>query len=480
MHFTFLTGSQHLYGPETLAQVEANSREIVGFLNEKAGLPFPIEFRGVMTGPEAITAAMKQASFEDGCAGVITFCHTFSPSKMWMNGLRLLQKPWLHLHTQYGMEIPDGIDMDFMNLHQSAHGDREHGYIGAFLRLPRRVVAGHWTTPAVHEKVAKWMQACAGAAFSKTLKIMRFGDNMREVAVTEGNKTAAQEQFGWAVNTFPVGDLAQAVNAVTDAQVKEIMDEYHERYTINTDDTASVEYQARLEIAMLGLLQREKCGAFTNTFEDLHGLRQLPGLATQRLMARGYGYGGEGDWKTSAMTAILKHMHPAPASFMEDYTYDFAQGLVLGAHMLEVCPSIAADKPRIEVHPLSIGGKEPPARLVFAGRQGPAVCASMVDMGGRFRLIVQEMECVPPTKPMPQLPVARTMWKPLPCLETAAECWILAGGAHHTALSYGVDYTTLNDWARIMGVECVRIGAGTEPAALERELMVSDMIWGRK
>ncbi|MCL2434467.1 MAG: L-arabinose isomerase, partial [Clostridia bacterium] len=374
MKFYFLTGSQHLYGPETLTQVEANSREIVAYLNENASLPYPIDFKGVMTGQESITAAMKAANFYDDCAGVITFCHTFSPSKMWIDGLGLLQKPWLHLHTQYNREIPNTIDMDYMNLHQSAHGDREHGYIGAFLQKPRRVVAGHWRAASVHGKLAKWMQACAGAAFSKTLKIMRFGDNMREVAVTEGNKTAAQEKFGWAVNTFPVGDLVEYVNAVTDAQIKALMDEYKESYTINTDDIAAIEYQARLEIAMLAMLEREGCHAFTNTFEDLHGLRQLPGLATQRLMAKGYGYGGEGDWKTSAMTAILKRMSPEPASFMEDYTYDMGRGLVLGAHMLEVCPTISADRPRIEVHPLGIGGREPPARLVFTGRSGPAVC----------------------------------------------------------------------------------------------------------
>ncbi len=405
---------------------------------------------------------------------------------MWINGLSSLQKPYCHLATQYHSEIPnEEIDMDFMNLNQAAHGDREHGFVGARLRLPRKVIAGHWQSTEVLSALGAWMRAAAGAAFSRELKVMRFGDNMREVAVTEGDKLEAQRVFGWQVNTWPVGELAETINAVTDAEVDRLMDSYRERYIFATDDLDTVRYQAREEIAIQRMMDREGCHAFSNTFEDLHGLRQLPGLATQDLMRRGYGYGGEGDWKTAAMTAILKAMGEGAngaSAFMEDYTYHLApDGMYsLGAHMLEVCPSVASETPRIEVYPLGIGSREDPARLVFEGKEGDAVVTSLVDMGGRFRLIVQEIHCVKPILDMPNLPVARVMWQPEPDLTSGAACWIMAGGAHHTVLSYDVTAGQLRDWARIMDIEFVHITKETTEESLEHDLFLSDLAWKLK
>ncbi|MCR5306946.1 MAG: L-arabinose isomerase [Oscillospiraceae bacterium] len=476
MKFWFITGSQKMYGEETLRQVEADSREIVAGLK----LPFPVEYRLTAKTNAEITAVVKEANYDDECAGIITFCHTFSPSKMWINGLSLLQKPWLHFHTQFLDSIPnEAIDMDYMNLHQSAHGDREHGFIGARMRQPRTVVAGHWKNPAVQQQIADWQRAAVGAAFSKSLKIVRFGDNMREVAVTEGDKVEAQIRMGWQVNTWAVGDLVKEMDAVTDADIERLVEEYATLYTFDSADLDAIRYQAREEIAIERILVREGAMAYSNTFEDLYGMRQLPGLASQHLMSKGYGFGAEGDWKTAGLTAIIKAMYPdGAASFMEDYTYDYAHELILGSHMLEVCPSIAAGRPRIEVHPLGIGHKEPPARLVFEGRAGAAKAVSVIDAGGRLRLIVQDVICEKPFQSMPNLPVARTMWRPAPSFLDGLKCWILAGGAHHTVLSYDLTDTVIRDFARIMKTELVCINEKTTPDALERDLMLGDIIYG--
>lgn len=476
--FWFITGSQFLYGEETIRQVEADSKVIVDGLK----LPFPVEYKLTAKTEAEIEKIVKEANYDDDCAGIITFCHTFSPSKMWINGLTLLQKPWLHLHTQFNETIPnDAIDMDYMNLHQSAHGDREHGFIGARLRAPRTVVAGFWKDPAVQEQIAQWQRAAVGVQFSRSLKIVRFGDNMREVAVTEGDKVEAQIKLGWQVNTFAVGDLVEVMNAVTEAEIDTLMAEYAKLYTFDEKDTAVIRYQAREEIAIEKILVREGAMAFSNTFQDLHGMEQLPGLAAQHLMAKGYGFGAEGDWKTAGMTAIVKAMYPdGAASFMEDYTYDYKHELILGAHMLEVCPSIAAEKPRIEVHHLGIGGKSDPARIVFEGKAGKAKALSLVDAGGRLRLIAQDVTCEKPFQDMPNLPVARTMWRPEPSFLDGLACWIIAGGAHHTVLSYDITAQAVRDFARIMGIELVVIDKDTTPVSLERDLMLGDVIHARR
>ena len=477
MKFWFITGSQFLYGEETLRQVEEDSKKIVDGLK----LPFPVEYKLTVKKESEIERIVREANYDDECAGIITFCHTFSPSKMWINGLAILQKPWLHFHTQFNETIPnEAIDMDYMNLHQSAHGDREHGFIGARLRVPRAVVAGHWQDPEVQEKIAQWQRAAVGAMFSRSLKIVRFGDNMREVAVTEGDKIEAQLRLGWQVNTFAVGDLVECMNAVSDAEIDALMKEYAELYDYDKSDEETIRYQAREEIAIEKILVREGAKAFSNTFEDLHGMRQLPGLATQHLMHKGYGFGAEGDWKTAGMTAVVKAMYPdGYTSFMEDYTYDYKRELILGSHMLEVCPSIAEGRPRIEVHPLGIGGKEPPARIVFEGRAGDAKALSLIDIGGRMRLIAQDVKCEKPFQSMPNLPVARTMWRPAPSFLEGLECWIIAGGAHHTVLSYNISDETVRDFARIMGIELVVIDKDTTKEKLERDLMIGDLIYGR-
>ena len=478
MKFWFITGSQFLYGEETLRQVEENSKIIVDGLK---GLPFPVEYKLTAKTEREIEDIIREANYDKECAGVITFCHTFSPSKMWINGLALLQKPWLHFHTQFNETIPnDAIDMDYMNLHQSAHGDREHGFIGARLRMPRSVVAGYWKDPEVQAKIADWQRAAVGALFSKSLKIVRFGDNMREVAVTEGDKVEAQLIMGWQVNTFAVGDLVEEMNAVTDAEIDALMAEYAKLYDYKEEDTEAIRYQAREEIGIEKILKREGAMAFSNTFQDLHGMKQLPGLASQHLMSKGYGFGAEGDWKTAGLTAIVKAMFPeGNTSFMEDYTYDYKHELILGSHMLEVCPSIAADRPRIEVHHLGIGGKEDPARLVFEGKAGSAKALSLIDIGGRLRLIAQDVECEKPFQDMPNLPVARTMWKPAPSFLEGLECWIIAGGAHHTVLSYDISDRTVQDLARILGIELAVINKNTTTLSLERDLKIGDVIYAR-
>ena len=480
--FWFVVGSQFLYGPEVLETVDSRAAEMAAELSKV--LPYPLVFKTIGVTAQGITDVIKEANYRDECAGIITWCHTFSPSKMWINGFTALQKPYCHFATQYNREIPnEEIDMDFMNLNQAAHGDREHGFIAARLRMPRKVIAGFWQDEKVHKRLGDWMKTAVGVAVSRSMKVMRFGDNMREVAVTEGDKVEVQRKLGWQVNTWAVGDLVKEMNAVTEAQIDAKVAEYTAKYDVATDDMQAIRYQAREEIAIKKMMDEEGCMAFSNTFQDLYGMEQLPGLASQHLMAQGYGYGGEGDWKVSAMTAIMKAMGEGgngASAFMEDYTYHLVQGqeYSLGAHMLEVCPSLAADKPRIETHHLGIGMNEKdPARLVFEGKAGPAIVASLIDMGGRLRLIVQDIEAVKPIMPMPNLPVARVMWRAMPDLTTGVECWITAGGAHHTVLSYDVSAEQMRDWARMMDIEFVHITADTTQEKLEDELFLKDLAW---
>ncbi len=483
--FWFVVGSQFLYGPEVLETVDERAKEMAAQMSKS--LPYPLVYKVTAKTNKEITDIVKEANYDDNCCGIITWCHTFSPSKMWINGLANLQKPYCHFATQYNREIPnDEIDMDFMNLNQAAHGDREHGFIAARLRMPRKVIAGYWQDEKVHKKLGDWMKAAVGVAVSKSLKVMRFGDNMREVAVTEGDKVEVQTKLGWQVNTWAVGDLVKEMDKVTDAEIDALFNVYKEKYDIATDNIDAIKYQAREEIAMKKMMEREGCLAFSNTFQDLYGMEQLPGLASQHLMSEGYGYGGEGDWKVSAMTAVMKAMGKnsnGASAFMEDYTYHLAEGqeYSLGAHMLEVCPSLAEGKPRIETHHLGIGMNEKdPARLVFEGKAGDAIVVSLVDMGGRLRLICQDIVCVKPIMPMPNLPVARVMWRAMPDLTTGVECWITAGGAHHTVLSYDVSAEQMKDWARMMDIEFVHITKDTTVEALEKELFLNDLAWKLK
>lgn len=483
----FVTGSQHLYGPETLEEVAAHSRRIAEELNRDSAISCELVFKPVLKTPDEIRLLALEANVDDRCVGLVTWMHTFSPAKMWIAGLRELQKPLLHLHTQYNRDIPwDSIDMDFMNLNQAAHGDREYGHIGARMGIARKVVMGYWEDPSVRERIGAWMRTAVGYAASRKLKVARFGDNMRQVAVTEGDKVEAQIKFGWSVNGYGVGDLVQRMNEFTDAEVERLFSSYEELYDIAPAGREAgpvrqaILEQARIELGLRSLLEEGGFGAFTTTFEDLHGLKQLPGLAVQRLMADGYGFGGEGDWKTAALVRIMKIMAGgAGTSFMEDYTYHMEPGneLVLGAHMLEICPTIAATKPRIEVHPLGIGGKADPARFVFDGRSGAALNASVIDLGSRFRLLINTVEAVQPSQPMPKLPVARVLWKPQPSLALSAEAWILAGGAHHTGFSYHVTADQLIDWAEMVGIESVLIDGGTTIPAIRNELRWNDLAW---
>jgi len=484
--FWFITGSQHLYGEETLKQVAINSKIIVEGLNKAEDIPAEIVFKTVATTSETIEDVIAEANFNKNCAGIITWMHTFSPSKMWIKGLNSLQKPYLHLHTQYNKEIPnEEIDMDFMNLNQAAHGDREHGFMGTRMRLPRKIVVGYWADKRTQEKISLWMRSAAGVMASKTLKVARFGDNMRNVAVTEGDKVEAEIKLGWSVNYYPVGDLLPYIDGTKENEIDALMEEYKKEYTIKTDDLDSVRYQARLEIGIEKFLQEGGFAAFVNSFEDLHGLKQLPGLASQRLMAKGYGFGPEGDWKVAAMTSVMKSMAQGlggGTSLMEDYTYHFDgdDSLILGAHMLEVCPSVAVGKPTIEVHPLGIGGKEDPARLVFEGASGKAIVASLIDMGGRMRLIVNDILAVKPIMEMPNLPVGRVMWKPMPNLEISAEAWISAGGAHHSVISFALSAGELRDWANMMDIEFVHITEDIDINKFKQELLISDIAWKLK
>ncbi len=482
--FWFVVGSQTLYGQDVLDTVAARAAEMANVMNDSGKLPCKIVYKCTAKSSDEILNVAREANYDARCAGVIVWMHTFSPAKMWIDGLCTLQKPYCHLATQYNREIPDKeIDMDFMNLNQAAHGDREHGYIAARLRMPRKVIMGYWQDEDVLDELGVWMRAAVGAAFSRALKVMRFGDNMREVAVTEGDKVGTQIKLGWQVNTWAVGDLVEQMNAVSEKEIDALYSEYEKDYDIATENTEAIRYQAREEIGIKRMLDSEGCRAFSNTFQDLYGMEQLPGLATQRLMAQGYGYGGEGDWKVAALTSVIKAMTEGlggGTTFMEDYTYHLTPGAEysLGAHMLEVCPSVAAGRPRIETHHLGIGmNRKDPARLVFEGRAGRGTVCSIIDMGGRLRMIAQDIEAVKPIMEMPNLPVARVMWKPLPDLKTGANCWILCGGAHHTVLSYAADARLLSDWARIMDIEFVHISKDTRPDELERELFLNDLAW---
>ncbi|AEI41080.1 L-arabinose isomerase [Paenibacillus mucilaginosus] len=485
--FWFVTGSQHLYGPETLQEVDAHSQVIAEGLDRDAAIPYKVVFKPVVTTPEDIRRICIEANSDEDCAGIITWMHTFSPAKMWIAGLSELRKPLLHLHTQFNRDIPwDTIDMDFMNLNQAAHGDREYGFIGARMGISRKIVVGYWENAEVLGRIGGWMRTAVAFAESRTLKVARFGDNMRQVAVTEGDKVEAQIKFGWSVNGYGIGDLVQRVNDVSDEEVRRLFDEYTELYELSAEARAagairsSIEEQARIELGMKAFLEEGGFGAFTTTFEDLHGMKQLPGLAVQRLMEAGYGFGGEGDWKTSALVRLMKIMAGNEGtSFMEDYTYHLEEGneLVLGSHMLEICPTIAATRPKLEVHPLGIGGKADPARMVFDGRSGSAINASIIDMGNRFRLIVNEVDAVQPEKAMPKLPVARVLWKCQPSLRDGVEAWIQAGGAHHTGFSYVVKTEHMLDFAEMTGIECVVIDKNTTPVSLRNELRWSDIAW---
>lgn len=482
----FATGSQHLYGADALAAVAANAQEIAASLGAEERIPFRVVFKPILTTPEEVRALCREANSAESCIGLVLWMHTFSPAKMWIAGLRSLRKPFLHLHTQFNRELPwSSIDMDFMNLNQSAHGDREFGFITARLRLARKVVVGFWQDPETVGEIVTWMRAAAGWHESQNLKVARFGDNMREVAVTEGDKVAAQAQLGYSVNSYGVGDLVERISQVTQAEVDTLVGEYREAYTIASshDQPDALQAAARIELGLRGFLEEGGFGAFTDTFQDLHGLEQLPGIAVQRLMADGYGFGGEGDWKTAALVRIMKvmaHGLPQGTSFMEDYTYDFSgTPKVLGSHMLEVCPSIAADKPTLEVHPLGIGGKADPVRLVFTAPTGAAVVASLVDMGNRFRMIVNEVDVVQPDQPLPKLPVARAVWLPKPNLKVAAAAWIYAGGAHHTSFSQALTTEHLEDFCEMAAIELIRIDSDTRLHEFRRQLRWEEAAYSR-
>jgi L-arabinose isomerase len=483
----FLTGSQELYGQDVLNKVAEHSREIAAYLDAK--LPVRVVWKRTLAGPDAILETCLEANSNPSCVGVITWMHTFSPAKMWIRGLSLLDKPLAHFHTQYNRALPWAeIDMDFMNLNQSAHGDREFGFVAARLRLERKIVVGHWQDSEVVSELDGWSRVACAYAESRRLKIVRFGGmNMREVAVTGGDRVQAEIQFGWSVNGHAVGDLVQVIAEVRDAEVEELVAKYENEYTLvpalkrGGAQRETLRHAARQELGIRSFLTTGGYGAFTTTFEDLYGMTQLPGLACQRLMADGYGFGAEGDWKTAALVRLMKVMsagRPGGVSFMEDYTYHLVKGeeTILGAHMLEVCPSIADGKPSLEVHPLDIGGKEAPCRLVFNAAAGPAVAATLVDMGGRMRLIVQEVDAVKIEHAMPKLPVARALWVPRPDFRRACQAWLLAGGAHHTSFSQAVTPEQLEDLAGMLGVEHVRIGHGTDIAALKKELRLNDRL----
>lgn len=485
--FWFVTGSQNLYGEDVVKQVEEHSRKIVAGLDQDPAVTYKLVFKSVVKEADSIRRLFLEANADENCAGIITWMHTFSPAKMWIAGLNALKKPLLHLHTQFNRDIPwDSIDMDFMNLNQSAHGDREFGFIGSRMNIKRKVVVGHWENQEVRERIGSWMRTAVAVSESHNLKVARFGDNMRNVAVTEGDKVEAQIKLGWTVDAYGVGDLVERIEAVSEQDIDQLMEEYAEKYTIvpeGLQDGAvrdSIRYQAKLELALKAFLEEGGYTAFSNTFEDLHGMRQLPGLATQRLMEQGYGYGGEGDWKTAALVRLMKIIADGKdTSFMEDYTYHFEPGneMVLGSHMLEVCPTIAEAKPTIEVHPLGIGGKEDPARLVFNGHEGAALNASIIDLGHRFRLVINEVDAVKIEKDMPKLPVARVLWKLQPSMSQGAENWIMAGGAHHSCFSYRVTSEQLKDFADLLGIESVLINNDTKTHAFENELRLNQLFY---
>lgn len=482
----FVTGSQHLYGEETLRQVDEHSQIIADSFNDSPQIPVRVVFKPVVKTPDEIYAICQEANVAPNCIGIVAWMHTFSPAKMWIRGLNCLQKPLLHLHTQFNRDIPfNEIDMDFMNLNQSAHGDREFGFIMSRMRLNRKVVVGHWQQADVLQKINVWSRVAAAKYEMQTMKVVRFGDNMRQVAVTDGDKVAAEMTFGFSVNTHGVGDLVKYINQISEADIFTLMQEYEDTYELMDSlrnggfMRQSLVEAARIELALKAFLEEGNFSAYTNTFEDLHGMRQLPGIGSQRMMTAGYGYGGEGDWKTSAMVRALKVMASGMAggnSFMEDYTYHFdpANPMVLGSHMLEICPSIAQGAVKCEVHPLGIGGKEDPVRLVFNAAPGPALNVSLIDMGNRFRLLVNEVEAVEVTETFPKLPTARALWKPQPSMEVGLQAWILAGGAHHTVYSQNLTTEYIEDFAEMFGVELVVIDKNTTIRQLKNELRWSD------
>ncbi|WP_026531667.1 L-arabinose isomerase [Arthrobacter sp. H41] len=477
----FLTGSQDLYGEDTLRQVAEQSQEIVGMLNG-SGLPVTVVWKPTLKDSASIRRMALEVNAADNVVGIITWMHTFSPAKMWIAGLDALRKPLLHLHTQINVALPWAeIDFDFMNLNQAAHGDREFGYIQSRLGVPRKTVVGHVSNPAVCARIASWERAAAGWAAVHELRVARFGDNMRNVAVTEGDKTEAELRFGASINTWSVNDLVEVVDAQPDALIDDLVAEYEEQYDVapelrrGGDRHESLRYGARLELGLLSFLEEGGFGAFTTSFEDLGGLRQLPGLAVQRLMARGYGFGAEGDWKTAVLVRAAKVMGaglPGGASLMEDYTYHLVPGeeKILGAHMLEICPTLTTSKPSLEVHPLGIGGREDPVRLVFDTDPGAGVVVAMSDMRDRFRLTANVVEVVPPDAPLPKLPVARAVWKPEPDLATSAAAWLSAGAAHHTVLTTAVGMEVFEDFAEIAQTELLVINSDTSLRTFQREL----------
>jgi L-arabinose isomerase len=485
----FITGSQHLYGEETLKQVAEHSTQIARSIDKDPTIPVRVVFKPVVKSPEEIYQVCQEANTTSTCIGIIAWMHTFSPAKMWIGGLKVLQKPLLHLHTQFNRDIPwSSIDMDFMNLNQSAHGDREFGFMVSRMRMNRKVVVGHWQEAEVVKSVAIWMRAAAGWNDWQNARFCRFGDNMRQVAVTDGDKVEAELKFGYSVNGYGIGDLVERINAVSDSAIAQQVAEYEEIYTVQAalrkggDRHNALRDAAKQEIGMRTFLKEGNFKGFTDTFEDLHGMVQLPGIASQRLMAAGYGFGGEGDWKTSALVRAMKVMASGLKggnSFMEDYTYHFDPNnqLVLGSHMLEICPSIANDKPTVEIHPLGIGGKADPVRLVFNAGSGPALNASIVDMGNRFRLIVNEVVAVDPIQSLPKLPVARVLWKPYPDMKTGCAAWILAGGAHHTGYSQNLTPEHMEDFAEMAGVEYLLIGKNSNLYDLKNQLRWNDLYY---
>lgn len=479
----FATGSQHLYGEATLKKVKEDSQIISAYLDGMEKLPVRVVFKDVLTSSDAIRELCSRANNEDNCIGLISWMHTFSPAKMWLNGLKILGKPLLHFHTQFNRELPwDEIDMDFMNLNQSAHGGREFGFAGSRLRLERKVVVGHWKDESCIGEIAIWTRAAMALADTKKLRIARFGDNMRDVAVTEGDKVSAQIQMNYSVHGYGVGDLVKECGQIGDRELDTLIEEYGDLYLVENKEILKSDFlkdAARIELGLRNFLEKGDFKAFTTNFEDLHGLPQLPGLAVQRLMSENYGFGAEGDWKTAALVRSMKVMAmglPGGTSFMEDYTYHFEEGndSVLGAHMLEICPSISGEKPRLEIHPLSIGGKEDPARLVFKAGPARAVNASVIDLGNRFRLLVNPVRVLD-CPPMPKLPVASVLWKPEPDLKTSARAWIIAGGAHHTGFSTALDSRYLVDFGAMLGIETVIIDADISIEDFKKELRWNEL-----
>jgi L-arabinose isomerase len=479
----FVTGAQLLYGGDAVVAVDGHSNEMVSGLNASGNLPVKVVYKGTANSAKEVTAVMKAANSDEKCIGIITWMHTFSPAKMWIHGLQEFRKPLLHFHTQFNKEIPwNDIDMDFMNLNQSAHGDREFGHITARMRRPRKVVVGHWQDVKAQERIAVWMRVAAAWADAQDMRIIRFGDQMNNVAVTDGDKVAAEMQMGYHVDYYPIADLVAVQDSVKDSEVAELVKVYESEYDFAANCKAGgqyrgqVEHSARIEIALRRFLKEKGAKAFTTNFDDLAAIDQLPGLASQRLMAEGYGFGAEGDWKTAALYRsmwVMGYGLPKGCSFLEDYTlhFDGERSAILQAHMLEVCPLIAAQKPRLEVHPLGIGGKNDPARLVFTSKPGQGVAATIVDMGSRFRMIVNEVEAVDPTHDLPKLPVARALWVPKPNLKVGAAAWILAGGAHHTVYSQQIDTRYIEIFCEMADVELVVIDANTNLREFKQQLL---------